>query len=114
MSYAPKQGSDEARMVAWLKTQQRSKPAGAWSRNCVMARALGVEGNAVPSTLKAAVEAGWVERMRNSTGRIMWRMTPMDGAPVPPMPVFRLDWPPGFSSKFDSVVVPAWQPKARS
>lgn len=85
--------------------------AGRWVSAKELGEFLGVSRELAGMAMSYQVAHGVIERRRihggNGGSRVEWRLRP-EHLEMPPK-FFNADWPPGFVSKFSSVVVPSFE-----
>jgi hypothetical protein len=116
--YVPQPQTRAARAIAYITSQAQGQPRGAWIANTAVAKFLGCPPNAVQPSLAPALDAGLVERSLTSSRATQWRLTQQKPKrarkqPAPEPTRFGINWPPGFVSRFASVVVPAYETRAK-
>lgn len=118
-TYVPKPDTRAAMALDFIQTRMSEMRQGEWLANTEVATFLGCLPNAVRPSLEPAVEAGLLERSVTSKGCTQWRMAtaPKRHAAnklVKSTKLFSLDnWPPGFVSRFATVVVSAYETRTK-
>ncbi len=109
--YVPKPETRADMAIDFIKGRLRCQASGSWLANTEVAQFLGCRPNAVSCSLKAAVNAGLLERSTTSGGYTQWRIAstkPRRSKRASAASTFVIDWPPGFVPQFDKVKVAAW------
>lgn len=79
-----------------------------WVGTRELADHLALDRTLIAGNLAVSLRSGVVEKRTGPGRAVEWRI-----APPAPLRRFSIDWPRGFVSQFDTVVVPAYEQRGR-